>query len=185
MNWLAPNCGETPASAPAPQPAVRVRAPLVVMLPPPPSTPLPPPALTDPLGPAIVLIEKGETSTLGPAAAPAPHHEPAELILTAENPPDAELRKPEFPDASATIRVEADPPRPKFQLLPFGPTPAPASKPAPKPKVQPVNFAYVCAAKSCAFCKKLRDFGSIQTLAGLRLLPLLLPPPFRSVRVNR
>jgi hypothetical protein len=36
--------------------------------------------------------------------------------LTAEKPPDAELRKPEFPDASATIIVEADPPRPKFQL---------------------------------------------------------------------
>ena len=31
------------------------------------------------------------------------------------------------------------------------------------------------AATSCAFCKKLRDFGSMQTLASLRLLPLLLP----------
>jgi hypothetical protein len=146
------------------------------MLPPPPRTPEPPPPLAEKLGPAIVLIEKGETSTLGPAAAPAPHHDPAELILAAAKPPEAELRKPEFPDASATIKVEADPPKPKFQLAPFGPTPAPASKPAPKPKVHPVKLAYVCAAKSCAFCKKLRDFGSMQTLAGLRLLPLLLPP---------
>src|SRR6266550_7922128 len=134
MNWLVPNCGETPPSAPAPTPNVNVAAPLVVMLAPPPRT-APPPPLTDPLGPAIVLIGKGETRKLGPAAAPAPHHEPAELILTAETPPEAELRKPEFPDASATIKVEADPPTPKFQPLPLGPTPAPASKPAPKPKV--------------------------------------------------
>src|SRR5437588_7470452 len=140
MNWLLPNCGETPPSAPAPTPNVTVAAPLVVTLMPAPRT-APPPALKDPLGPAILLIALGETSTLGPAAAPAPHHEPAELILMAEKPPEAELRKPEFPEASATIRVEAEPPTPKFQLLPLGPIPAPASKPAPKPKVHPVKLA--------------------------------------------
>src|SRR5260370_27223259 len=122
MNWLVPNCGEAPASAPTPTPNVNVAAPLVVTLMPAPRT-APPPALMDPLRPAIVLIGLGETRKLGPAAAPAPHHEPAELILTSEIPPETEFRKPEFPDASATIRVEADPPTPTFQLLFGDPTP--------------------------------------------------------------
>src|SRR5919201_3385115 len=106
MNWLVPPCGEMPASAPAPTPNVNVAAPLVVRLKPAPRT-APPPALMDPLGPAILLIGLGETRKLGPAAAPAPHHD-AEFILTAEKPPETELRKPALPDASATMRVEPD-----------------------------------------------------------------------------
>lgn len=104
MNWLVPNCGETPASAPAPTPNVTVAAPLVVMLIPAPRT-APPPALKEPLGPAIVLIGLGETRKLEPAAAPAPHHEVAEFGSNVRFPgPNPEKNSPVI---AATCAVAA------------------------------------------------------------------------------